>query len=352
MPVYQKNGRWYLKLQIRNRRFHRAIPEAVTKRDAEKAEAVFKSELLQNRFNLAESRAEKSFFDLSNEFELYARTNRLGWKNDMSTVNKLKTFFGNKNIKEISPFVIEKYRSYRRELGIQNASINREVGVLRRMFTIAVDNDWVDENPCVAKKVKPLRVDNIKERFLTPSEEPRMMDACKDDCEYMKAIIICALNTGMRKAEILNLKWENIDLKERYLTLLKTKNGKTRNIPINNKLLREFQKLYQTKTSKYVFVNPKTNSPYVNIRKTFNKICNKAKVHNFVFHSLRHTAATRLVTAGIDLIVVKEILGHSDLKTVQRYAHPVPERKLQAVRALENFNIEENTLVLINSIQS
>ena len=345
MSIYEQNGRWYFKLQIRGKRFNRAIPEAVTKKDAEHAEAIFKSELLQNRFNLADRKGEKLFFDLVKDFELYAKTNRIRWKNDMYAVNKFKTFFGNKRIKEITPFYIEKYRALRRDLGIKNSSINKETGVLRRMFSLAVDNQYINENPCIAKKVKPLREDNKKERFLTPDEEVRMLHACTGNYNYLKSIIICALQTGMRKAEILNLEWDNIDLQERYLTLLKTKNGKTRRIPLNNTLLREFQKLYLTRTSKYVFINPETSCPYVSIIKSFNKICKIADVKNFVFHDLRHTAATRMVSVGIDLAVVKEILGHSSITTTMRYSHPVPERKLQAVEALERFSADRSNVV-------
>ncbi|MFH0702771.1 MAG: site-specific integrase [bacterium] len=357
MAVYQhKNGRWYLKLQIRGKRYHQAIPEATSKKEAEKAESVFKSELLHGRYNLAERRKEKLFFDLAKEFELYAKTNRIGWEKDKSTVNKIKDHFGNKSINQITPFAIEKYRSWRKNNNIANATINREVGILRKMFSIAVDNDWIDENPCLACKVKPLREDNKKERFLTHEEEFKMIKACVDEYEYLRAIVICALNTGMRKSEILHLKWECVDLKKRFLTLLKTKSGKVRKIPINDRLFKELQKLNQNKLSEYVFTNPETKIHYVDIRKGFLHICEQAGVNpkkknrkeektDFVFHDLRHTAATRMVAAGIDLVVVKEILGHSDITTTMRYSHPVPERKLQAVKALESVDVKDKKIL-------
>jgi integrase len=163
----------------------------------------------------------------------------------------------------------------------------------------------------------------------------------------MKPILICALHTGMRKGEILSLKWECVDLEERYITLLKTKSGKKRIIPISNRLFEELDILNQNKLSEYVFVNPETKNPYYDLKRAFNLLCKEANVKNFVFHDIRHTAATRMVAAGIDLAVVREVLGHSDISTTMRYAHPVPEQKKKAIEALNNYTSGKN----INLIQ-
>ena len=349
MPVYQQNGRWYFKIQIRGKRFNRAIPEASTKREAEKGEAIFKAELLQGRFNLANNKGEMLFEKLVNEFIIYAKTNRTGWKKDMSTVNHLKEYFGGKKIIDINPFAVEKYRSMRKNKEIANATINREVALLRKMFSIAVDNDWLDENPCLSKRVKPLRENNKKELFLTFEEEVELLKFCSNDNEYLKPIVICALNTGMRKGEILSLKWDCVDFKNKFITLLQTKSGKVRKIPINKRLFAEFKILSENKISEYVFSNPETKTQYIDIRKGFERACKSAKIENFVFHDLRHTAATRMVAAGIDLIVVKEILGHADISTTMRYSHPVPERKLKAVEALDYYSSTQNTVVALKA---
>lgn len=87
----------------------------------------------------------------------------------------------------------------------------------------------------------------------------------------------------------------------------------------------------------YVFTNPKTNTAYKSITKSFNAVLDKAKIKDFRFHDLRHTVATRLVEKNIDLFVVQDILGHSKITTTQRYAHPVPQRKLDAVEILNTY---------------
>ena len=99
-----------------------------------------------------------------------------------------------------------------------------------------------------------------------------------------------------------------------------------------------FKRLEEIKSSEYVFINPLTNLPYVDFRKAWKKALKAANIKNFRFHDLRHTVATRLVEKGIDLIVVQELLGHSNITTTQRYAHPVPERKQQAINILNNYS--------------
>ena len=240
--------------------------------------------------------------------------------------------------------MIEKYRLERKRHKKKNgtpltpSSINRETAILRKMFNIAIDNNWIDENPCSAHRVRPLREESKRERYLEPYEEAQLLALCKDNLEYMKPILICALHTGMRKGEILNLNWNNVDLVNNYITVRKTKSGKIRKIPLSKTLKTHLMKLKNNSQNEYVFANPQTGCAYYDLKRSFNTLCKQAGIKGLVFHDLRHTAATRMVASGIDLIVVQEILGHASIQTTQRYAHPVPERKLEAVKALDNFN--------------
>lgn len=121
-----------------------------------------------------------------------------------------------------------------------------------------------------------------------------------------------------------------------WLELLETKSGKSRKIPISDKLMKVFEKL--PKVSEYVFVNPETNKPYKDIKKSWKKALKEAHIENFRFHDLRHTVATRLAESNIDLVVVKEILGHADIQTTMRYAHAVPKRKQDAISVLNSYS--------------
>lgn len=114
-----------------------------------------------------------------------------------------------------TPSRIESYRKNRDKLDkVKPATINREVGIMRRMFALAIKEGLTDYNPCLAANIKPLTVDNIKERFLTTKEEKLLLGECVGENAYIKPMVICSLRTGMRVGEILSLKWQdNIDFK-------------------------------------------------------------------------------------------------------------------------------------------
>lgn len=358
MAVYLRDDVWYIRLSIKNKRYHRAIPEASNKKEAEKAEVIFKAELLQGKYSLADNIGNMPFSKLVDHYINYTKTNNLSWKGCVSRAERLRDYFSNKQLKDISPILIEKYRSDRKKtvkkqadddnecVYITNATVNREIEILRKMFNIAIDNSWIDKNPCSSRKVHKLREDNKKERFLLPDEEIRLFKKSVGEFAYMYPIIICALHTGMRKGEILSLKWDCVDLKEKFITLLQTKSGKMRKIPINSVLLPILKELHKNKCSDYIFTNPETKNRYFDLKRAFPSLCKQAKINELRFHDLRHTSATRMVASGIDLVVVQEILGHADIKTTMRYSHPVPERKLIAVEALANYNNKSKVIEL------
>lgn len=346
MGVYKYNKTWYYKFVIRGKQYHRAIPEAVNERQAIEAETFAKSEIFKNKFNLVDNIGEMMFSDLIDVYIEYTKSNNLSWKCNTSKAERFRTFFRNKRLNEITPIMVENYRIQRKKefkdkkqtKKISNATINRDIEILRKIFNIAIDNDWCDKNPASSKKVKKFREDNHIIRSLSVEEEQALLEACTCKFKYLKNIIITALNTGMRKNEILGLTWDCVNFQENFIALLKTKSGKSRNIPINVKLREILQEQKELSTGNYVFENPETHTRYSDLKRSFINVCKKANVKNFRFHDLRHTAATRMASSNINLIVVKDILGHADIKTTMRYAHPVDEIKLQAVNALANYH--------------
>lgn len=196
---------------------------------------------------------------------------------------------------------------------------------------MGIANKLLKENP--VSYISKLKEQNFKIRFLTKEEKIRLFSTLP---EHLKPIVITALQTGMRRGEILNLKWSNIDFDFRFIELLETKSGKSRKIPISDKLMEILEQ--QPKISDFVFINPITGKPYTNIKKAWHTALKEADIKNFRFHDLRHTVATRLAESNIDLAVVKEVLGHADIQTTMRYAHAVPKRKLEAIKVLNSYN--------------
>ena len=201
---------------------------------------------------------------------------------------------------------------------------------IKRVFSLALENKRIRFNPCL--ELKKLRIENPNKRFLTKEEEEKLLSVANP---IMKSMIIFALNTGMRVGEILNLKWEHIFFSRNYLVALNPKNNKPRKILINNTLKAVIENL--PKLSEYVFTNPQTKTQYKNIKKTFSRTVERAGIPHISFHELRHTVASRLNEKGVDILTIKEILDHSDVKTTQLYTHTPRKNILNAVDILEDY---------------
>lgn len=318
-------------------RYHKAIKGCTNHKDAVKAESVVKSELMRGRYELVENTNNTTLAQAIELYLDYSRANKKSYKLD---INYCKVFIEqwgkNLRLKDLTPQKIERFKSIMKA-DHQNSTVNRYLEALSKMFNIAISNNLAKENPL--KEVKKLKQNNYKIRFLTKEEEKALFEVFYENksYHYFIPIVICALQTGMRKGEILNLKWSNIDFDNKFIELLQTKSGKARKIPISQKLMKELLQIRETKISEYVFANPYTKNRYQFIHKGFDEAVRKANIKKFRFHDLRHTAATRMTEMGIDLAVVQEILGHSDVKTTMRYAHPVPERKLKAIEVLNDY---------------
>ena len=359
MRVYKKNNRWYLEGMIRKKRYHKAIPEATNEKEAITYMQAFKTDLLRGRLDMVDNVGCMLFKELADEYLKYSKLNNRSYKSRVGRVNKFVALWGNKQLKDISAMDIEKYKRNRKEdivrpekivngvklpaKYVTNTTVNRDIEILRKMFNIAIENEWLNKNPC--KYVKKLRVNNKIERYLTPEEEIRLMDACDNSYSYMKPIIKFALNTGMRKGEILNLTWNCVNFNSKKITLLETKNGKKRDVPINSTVLSILKAIKQEQCCEYVFANPITKTKYYDLKRVFSNICKIAGIENFRFHDLRHTAATRMVGSGVPITIAKDILGHSDIRTTMRSAHAITEQSLSAVECLSDYAERNNKVV-------
>ena len=277
--------------------------------------------------------------EFTKDYLKYAKetVKKRSWRSDESCLKNLNSFFGSRQLSHITAKDVDDYKDVRLAR-VKAATVNRELAVLRHLFNLAERwNKYFGKNPVAQAKLIP--VNNQMERILTDQEEDALIRASNT---YLQAILICALNTGMRKSEILTLKWANVNLNNNTIILehTNTKSKKTTKIPINStlrKLLLE-QKLKNT-ASDYVFLSSK-GTPYKredSLRQSFLGALRRSGIEGLRFHDLRHTAATRMVEAGASIVAVSKILGHSDIRTTMRYAHPDNSLK-EAVELLsKNF---------------
>lgn len=266
--------------------------------------------------------------------EEYAKLRKKSWKTDEYYLQaNLIPYFGSRYLSQIDQGLVEKYQMKRVKDGVQVSTVNRELACMRKLFNKAIDWGYATDNP-VAKVEFFSEVGREKQRELTMEEEKRLLEASEN---HIRSMIITGLQTGMRKGEILNLMWEDVDLKNGVITVRSeySKNSRSRKIIFNGILKAELSRLKkQNGHSPYVFLNPRTGKPYADTKKAFKGACDRAEVKGLRFHDLRHTYASRLVANGVDIITVKELLGHSKVAMTERYTHSNDERKKRAAELL------------------
>ena len=222
----------------------------------------------------------------------------------------------------------------RNDEGAAPATINRELAMLSKAFSLAVKEwEWLKDNP--VSKVPREKEDNERDRWLTAGEEVSLLENCP---EWLGDIILFNLHTGLRQDELLSLTWDRVDMIRKTILIKDTKNGKPRTIPLNKialDILKRKAKITSFK-SKIIFHSERgTKIDKHNLRRTFVIAMERAGIEDFTFHGLRHTFATRLAQSGVDLYKISKLLGHKDIKTTQRYAHHCPDSLRDGVEVLE-----------------
>ena len=241
-----------------------------------------------------------------------------------SIIKQLINVFGNLPLGKFNTAIVEQLQTDLINRELKNSYCNKILAVLKHMFTKASEWEMITaETLKRTRKVKMLQDNSRRLRYLSKDECHALVNSCDS---HLKPIVITALNTGMRRGEILNLKWEQVDLKHGFILLSVTKNGERREIPINKTLEAVFlsKSLIRRLDIPYVFYEPATGKPYKDVRDSLNIVLRKAKIRDFTFHDLRHTFASQLVMAGVDITTVKELLGHKTLTMTLRYAHLAP----------------------------
>ena len=278
------------------------------------------------------------FAELAKEYDTWAKQQR-GYRTKKFIMRQLVEEFGNLNVMDLNTMIVERYQT--KHLSTRKpATTNRMMACLKHMLTKAVDWNMANEETLKqVRKVKFLKENNKRLRFLDVDECKRLISCCP---KHLKPIVITALNTGMRRGEILSLKWEQVDLRHGYISLRDTKSGEGREIPINKTLDGLFNEMPHSIESIYIFTD-KDGNPYKGVKRSFNTALRNAEIYGATFHTLRHTFASQLVMASVDLASVQELLGHKSLNMTLRYAHLAPEHKTKAVKKLDEVlrNTEE-----------
>lgn len=307
-------------------------------------------------------------------YEVYVQENQRGAKQALARYRYLCTQAGSLPLSDFTPFKIAKFQNRRKNEGVKDSTINRDVSAIQAMLEYAVKQGFLAEHPFKGKiKKYPEAWDNP--RYLSPEEKTRLRAAlqARDNSsreerkrlnrwrqernrkplpeigiysDYLTPLVLTAMLTGLRRGELFNLAWQDIDTRAKTLQVRTkgVKPGKTRTVPLNAEcrdMLIEWKQLTEySHPGGYVFPNRK-GERLDNINTAFSNLLKAAEITGFRFNDLRHHYASMLVQEGIQLYAVKELLGHSDFKMTQRYAHLAPDNLKEAARVLDNIRGRE-----------
>jgi integrase len=275
-------------------------------------------------------------------------------------VEILKGNFKGRRLYQITPLDVETFKKQRKDTPTRakkersEVAVNRELETLRHVFNKGVEWGMMEKNP-FDKFREPIffKEDENRVRYLTEDEINRLMavlDAKAKEIEnpnkqttedaqkkvnpyYLKNIVMAALLTGLRRGDILNLKWPDVDMEKGILFFNEQKKKNKRRVKVLNSDMIQLLKSIPKGESQYIFNGP-DGKPLRDIKRSFRTALKRAGIKNFHFHDLRHTSASYMVMRGASLKSVQEHLGHTSLTMTQRYAHLSPEFQRSEVERL------------------
>ena len=278
---------------------------------------------LDPRKNLDRLKEIPTFKDFVNQKYLpFVQVQKRSWEADKTMLeNRIIKLWGHKRLTEITRDDIEEFRGNFIRAGFKPATANRYLALVKYIFNLAVKWEVIDKNPTI--NVQKLKDNNHKERYLTEDETRRLLDELKKcQSNVVPDIIEFLILTGARRSEVVNLPWSELDMENGIWNLPPERNkANTKKIVPLSEGAMDILKRRQNNDSDYVFPNPKTGEPFIFLHGTWDRIRKKAGIPDVRLHDLRHNFASLLINNGRSLYEVQKMLGHSDAKTTERYAH-------------------------------
>lgn len=353
--ILEKKGKFYARVRFKdeNGKQRDLWKVATSKSEARKKlkELIQKSETLSaieldtSQMTLAELAAH--YIDNYLQPAVYVGEKKVsgvrGVNEALYAVKPLVQHFGNKRIKAITYGDIRHYKQLRfttpTKHGNQRsiATVNKELGKLKRMFNIAVREQWLNRNP-FDNGESLIGNETHRNRILTLEEEARLFQAIesKQKREHLKGILLVALDCALRRGEIFKLRWSEVDLNKRTITVtaFNSKTARARTVAMTNRVFAELQNLWEESN------NDRNNLVFgvsVTIKTSWKKICREAEIEDFRFHDCRHTAISRMIRAGIPPVECMRVSGHTTLRAFNIYANIDNETIFRTANALDSY---------------
>ncbi len=334
--VYDRGGVWYLDYRDLGGVRKRVTTTARTEREATQLLFAAVAEINRQRILGTKPEAPRILFRdfLTGEYMKHcqARHSPTTFRTERLRIGQIVRSIGDVALVDVKPAVIQRFVDERRAVVTKSGqklsagTINRELAVISAAVSEARLRGHIENRP--DELVKFLKGPERAVRGITIEEEKTLLGTCSPD---LRGIIIVALHTGMRRSEILRLEWADIDLHKRMITLELGKSGEPRYVPINDVAHQAFQETPKSlgEKAKLVFGHWKDSA----LQSSFDRAKRRVGL-KVTFHQFRHTFATRLIEAGVNVRVVQRLLGHHSLEVTERYLHVADGATLEAVQRL------------------
>jgi len=336
MGIYKRGRVWWMGFTYQGRNYRRST-EVTDRKLAQRIYDKIKGDIAEGKWFEKLPGEEKSFKEMMEKYLNEHVSKKLSSKSFRSHSKTLVSHFGEYTLKDITPRLISEYKVKRLNEESKPGTLNRELATMKKAFNLAIKEwEWIKENPVARIS---LEQEDKRIRWLNDDEEKRLLEKCS---EWLKELVIFALNTGMRKGEVLSLTWRGVDLFRKTITIFESKNKEARTIPMSQKvfdLLKSKSKVRSIKTD--LVFHDENHEPisYVTLHREFHTTLNQAEIQDMRWHDLRHCFATKLVREGKDLYKVQKLLGHKTPIMTQRYAHHDIESLRDAVEVLDKASV-------------
>jgi integrase len=344
MVEIRQTGRKTYYLRYQNGRGRTRQLKIADERDVTLSQARQLADGLRNKIAMGEDPLDEkaiqsqvpTFADfIADQYMPYVKSYKRSWDTDVSLLkNHLLPRFGKRYMDEITRQDIVKMHGDRKASGAAAGSANRLLIMMRYIFNLALkwEVPGIKANPC--KGVPLMEENNKMERYLSVEEAQRLYEAvCKSENTMLQYIVPMLILTGARKREVLDARWEDFDLGRKAWRIPISKSGKARHVPLSEGALALLANIPRNMDCKWAFANPETGKPYVSIFYAWNTARKSVGLSDVRMHDLRHSFASLLINSGRTLYEVQHILGHTQVKTTQRYAHLSQDTLLAAANA-------------------
>ena len=344
MSIYKRGKNYWINIRFNGQRHRIASPDR-TLAGSQSYEATLRRRLAQGKPITDEPDITMLFSVFVERWlDTYVRSNNKPSEqlNKKTAVkNHLKPFFGKMEISKINALHVEEFKQKKQNEGKCNKSINNYLGMLNKCLNCAQEWNVIKTVP----KIKMLKVPPQKFNFLKEEEYNELLKQALKISPDFYNMVLFTLRTGVRVGELMGLKWGDVDFEKKIVTIKRSlvngimgspKSNKERNIPLSDDIYAILKKDRELKDN-YIFLDKMVSR--FSLNRALKKACKRASVEIRGWHDLRHSFASKLANNGISLQVIQTLLGHSDLKMTQRYAHLEPLTLSEAIKTLNPTNI-------------